>query len=44
MRIYVCTQEYISKMYFSEYDTPEGYERMWRVNSDGSIAEEYQTL
>jgi len=35
---------YISKMYFSLWNTPEVSERMWSVNLDASILEEYQTV
>ena len=35
---------FISKMYFSLRKTPEVSERMWSVNLDASIAEEYQTV
>jgi len=34
----------ISKMYFSLWKTPEVSERMWSVNLDASISEEYQTV
>jgi hypothetical protein len=35
---------YISKMYFSLWKPPEVSERMWSVNLEGSISEEYQTV
>jgi len=35
---------HISKMYFSLWKTPEVSERMWSVNLEASISEEYQTL
>jgi len=41
------TAEYylgISKMYFSLWKPPGVSERMWSVNLDASISEEYQTL
>jgi len=31
-------------MYFSYWKPPTVYERMWSVNLDASISEEYQTL
>jgi len=34
----------ISKMYFSLLKTPEVSERMWSVNLDASISEDYQTV
>jgi len=34
----------ISKMYFSLWKTPEVSERMWSVNLDAWISEEYQTV
>jgi hypothetical protein len=35
---------YISKMYFSHWKPPGLSERMWSVNLDASISEDYQTL